>query len=134
MFSEVYEQYRESLVKDTLLVAEGGLGLDDFAGVMRLTAEKLYTIEQARARFSKHLLIEWPPAQEGPPHSVWADELAELLKPFQGGNCPILIDYRGRGAQSLLQLGENWRIHPGEELLNRLRKQVGAERVRLQYP
>jgi len=135
VFSEVYEQYRDALVKDTLLVAEGSLGMDDFAGVMRLTAEKLYTIEQARARFSKHLLIEWTPAENSPApaHSALADELAELLKPFQGGSCPILIEYCGKGAKSLLQLGETWRIHPGEELLNRLRKHIGQERVRLQY-
>jgi len=132
VFSEVYDQYRDCLVKDTLLVAEGSLGMDDFAGVMRLTADKLYTIEQARAHYSKHLLIECPPQRTAP--SVWADELAELLKPFQGGSCPILIDYRGQGAKSLLQLGENWRIHPGEELLNRLRKHIGPERVYIQYP
>ncbi len=136
VFSEIYEQYRDSLTKDTLLVAEGSLGMDDFAGVMRLTAEKLYTIEQARARFSKHLLIEWMPdkTDEARSLSAWADDLAELLKPFQGGSCPILIDYRGQNAKSLLQLGETWRIHPGEELLNRLRKHIGTDQVRIQYP
>ncbi len=135
VFSEVYEQYRDCIAKDTLLVVEGGLGMDDFAGQMRLTAEKLLTIEQARARFAKHLLVEWSPipANEIQTHSTIADELAELIKPFQGGNCPIMIDYRGQTAKSLLQLGENWRVHPGEELLNRLRKHVGPERVSIQY-
>ena len=135
VFSEVYEQFRDCIAKDTLLVVEGGLGMDDFAGQMRLTAEKLLTIEQARARFAKHLLVEWSPdsTNEIQTHSTIADELAELIKPFQGGNCPIMIDYRGQTAKSLLQLGENWRVHPGEELLNRLRKHVGPERVSIQY-
>ncbi len=135
VFSEVYEQFRDCIAKDALLVVEGSLGMDDFAGQMRLTAEKLYTIEQARARFAKHLLVEWShqPANLSPPHSALADELVELLKPFQGGSCPIMIDYRGKGAKSLLQLGDLWRVHPGEELLNRLRKHIGPERVRIQY-
>ena len=135
VFSEVYEQYRDSLVKDALLVVEGGLGMDDFAGQLRLNAEKLYTIEQARAHFAKHLLVEWSePLNEGvPSRPAIADELAELLKPFQGGPCPILIDYSGKGAKALLQLGDLWRVHPGEELLNRLRKHMGCERVRIQY-
>ncbi len=135
VFSEVYEQFRECIVKDALLVVEGGLGMDDFAGLMRLTAEKLFTIEQARARFAKHLLVEWssPSVKESKANSSIADELAELIKPFQGGNCPIMIDYRGQGAKSLLQLGENWRVHPGEELLNRLRKHIGTDRVIVQY-
>ena len=94
-----------------------------------------YTIEQARAHFAKHLLVEWAhsPASGVDTQASLADELIELLKPFQGGSCPILIDYRGSGAKSLLQLGENWRVHPGEELLNRLRKHMGSERVRVQY-
>ena len=135
VFSEVYEQFRDCIAKDALLVVEGSLGMDDFAGQMRLTAEKLYTIEQASARFAKHLLVEWShhPANLSPTHSALADELVELLKPFQGGPCPIMIDYRGKGAKSLLQLGDLWRVHPGEELLNRLRKHIGPERVRIQY-
>ena len=135
VFSEAYEQFRESIVKDALLVVEGNLGMDDFAGQLRLTAENLYTIEQARAHFAKHLLVEWAhsPASGVDTQASLADELIELLKPFQGGSCPILIDYRGSGAKSLLQLGENWRVHPGEELLNRLRKHMGSERVRVQY-
>jgi DNA polymerase-3 subunit alpha len=135
VFAEVYEQFRDCIVKDALLVVEGGLGMDDFAGQLRLTAEKLYTLEQARARFAKHLLVEWqhPKGNGTPALASLADELAELLKPFQGGGCPILIEYTGQGAKSLLQLGDLWRVHPGEELLNRLRKHIGSERVRIQY-
>jgi DNA polymerase-3 subunit alpha len=135
IFAEVYEQCRDAIVKDALLVVEGSLAMDDFAGQMRLTADKLYTIEQARARFARNLLIEWPAAdapREAKPPAL-ADELEDILKPFQGGGCPILIQYRGQGAQSALLLGESWRVHPGEELLNRLRKRIGSERIRLQY-
>ena len=135
-FSEVYEKFRDCIAKDTLLVVEGGLGMDDFAGQMRLSAEKLYTIEQARAHFAKHLLVEWSPSPTdgGLAQTALADDLAELLKPFKGGACPVFIAYRGKGAESLLHLGENWRVHPREELLNRLRKHIGFERVSVQYP
>ncbi len=135
-FSEVYEKFRDCIAKDTLLVVEGGLGMDDFAGQMRLSAEKLYTIEQARAHFAKHLLVEWSPSPTDGElaQTALADDLAELLKPFKGGACPVFIAYRGKGAESLLHLGENWRVHPREELLNRLRKHIGFERVSVQYP
>jgi len=135
-FSEVYEKFRDCIAKDTLLVVEGGLGMDDFAGQMRLSAEKLYTIEQARAHFAKHLLVEWSPspADGGLAQTALADELVELLKPFKGGACPVFIAYRGKGAESLLHLGDLWRVHPREELLNRLRKHIGFERVSVQYP
>jgi DNA polymerase-3 subunit alpha len=134
VFSEVFDKYRDYLVKDTLLVAEGNLSYDDFAGQLRLTSERLMSIEQARAHFAKKLTIEWPGGEAGDGKSVqWVDELHDLLIPFRGGGCPIFIAYRGKGARSLLQLGEGWRVHPGEELLNRLQNRIGPDKVRLLY-
>ena len=135
VFSETFEKYRDYLVKDTLLVAEGNLGYDDFAGQLRLTADRLMSIEQARAEFAKNLTIQWPEpdAVEERVPALAVDELLDLLKPYRGGACPILIEYRGRSAQGTLQLGETWRVVPGEELLNRLRERVGERGVRLRY-
>lgn len=135
VYPEVFDRCRESLSKDVLVVAEGILALDDFTGQVRLTAERVYTIESARARFAKQLLIEWPRAGAviGSSAPGPFEELRSLLKPFQGGSCPIVIDYRGAGAATRLQLSEIWRVHPGEDLLQRLRKTLGSESVRVVY-
>jgi DNA polymerase-3 subunit alpha len=90
---------------------------------------------QARAHFAKHLFIQWPSSgtnfdQAG---DQWVDELVDLLAPFRGGPCPIYIGYRGKAAQTTIQLGESWRVHPGDELLARLQKRVGMDKVKLQY-
>ena len=133
VFSEVFEKYRDYLSKDTMLVAEGMLGMDDFAGQLRLSADRLFSIEQARAHFAKNLLIQWPPAEGPKACGSLAEELHALLKPFQGGACPICIEYQGLTAKSLIQLGESWRVHPGDELLNRLQKRIGPDKVRILY-
>jgi DNA polymerase-3 subunit alpha len=135
VFSEAFEQYRDLLAKDTLLVVEGNLAFDDFAGQIKLTAERLYSIEQARARYAKRLALQWPVSGGNGDGSngFKVDELRELLAPFQGGPCPIVIEYRAQAAQTLIQLGEGWRVYPGEELLSRLKKRMGADRVKLLY-
>jgi DNA polymerase-3 subunit alpha len=130
VFSEVFEKYRDYLVKDTLLVAEGNLGFDDFAGQLRLTAERLLSIEQARAEFAKRLTIQWPDDDGNRP---WVDELQDLLTSYRGGACPIFIDYRGKSARTVIQLGETWRVNPGDELLNRLQQRIGPDKVKLLY-
>jgi DNA polymerase-3 subunit alpha len=127
VFSEAFDRFRDQMVKDTLLVAEGNLGMDEFSGQPRLTAEQLYSIEQARSRFAKHLRIRWAECGDG------VDGLTELLDPFRGGSCPIVLDYRSARAQSMLQLGDSWRVHPGDELLRRLQKRLGDGNVRLAY-
>jgi DNA polymerase-3 subunit alpha len=129
VFSEAFEKYRDYLVKDTLLVVEGNLSFDDFAGQLRLSAERLMSIGDARAHFAKHLTIRWPEGQTVP----MANELRDVLTPFRGGPCPIFIEYRGKSAEGRLLLGEAWRVRPGEELLERLGKSVGSERVKLIY-
>jgi DNA polymerase-3 subunit alpha len=135
VFSEVLEKYREHLVKDTLLVVEGNLSFDDYAGQLRLTAENLFTMAEARAHFAKHLFIQWPSAGTSTdrPSDQWVNELVDLLTPFRGGSCPIYIEYRGKAAQTTIQLGESWRVHPGDELIARLQKRVGADKVKLHY-
>jgi DNA polymerase-3 subunit alpha len=64
---------------------------------------------------------------------VLVNELRDLLTPYRGGSCPIFVEYRGRGAESKLQLGEEWRVSPAEELVRRLRERMGGERVRVLY-
>jgi len=130
VYSEVYHQYREVLSKDVLIVVDGALAIDEYTGLHRLTAERVYSIESARVRFAKQLIIDWPAR---PNEHRELEELKSLLKPFKGGGCPIVIDYRIAEAGTRLQLGDAWRVHPGDDLLQRLRKRLGAERVHLLY-
>jgi DNA polymerase-3 subunit alpha len=134
VFSEAFEQSREALIKDALVVVEGTLAMDDFTGQTRLSAERVHTIEAARARFARQLLIDWPVEVTAPEAEAGrVGQLKVVLKPFQGGGCPIVIDYRGAGAETRLQLGAEWRVRPAEDLLQRLRKTLGPDRVRLLY-
>ncbi len=120
-FSKVYEQYRDILSKDTLLVAEGGLNMDEFSGMLRVTAEKLYTIEQAREMFARsiQLTLNGNDASDQP---RFIEQLAEILKPYCGGVCPVTVRYRSDRAKASIQLGDDWRVYPADELLLRLRR------------
>jgi DNA polymerase-3 subunit alpha len=134
VFSEVFERYRDHLRKDGILVAEGSLGFDDYAGQWRVVAESLFTMEEARARFAKYIAIEWPttPFPEAERTHV-LERFGSLLRPFRGGACPVCILYRGRRAKAQLRLGEQWRLHPRDELIHRLQKHIGPDRVRIVY-
>jgi DNA polymerase-3 subunit alpha len=131
VFSEAFDRFRDYLVKDTLLVAEGNLSYDDFAGQLRLSAEKLMSIEQARVAFAKRLTLRWP--DSAPRGAEGVDELRQMVMPFRGGNCPVYIEYRTQSAESLILLGEEWQVAPVEELLDQLEQSMGPDRVQLQY-
>jgi DNA polymerase-3 subunit alpha len=126
-FSGVFDKYRDLLSKDTVLIAEGALAIDDFSGGLRLTAEKMYSMEHARETFARSLQLNW----QRPACTV--EQLVQILKPFCGGACPVVIDYYSASAKATLQLGDDWRVHPADELLVRLRRLLGAEMVEIKY-
>jgi len=135
VFGDVYEAYQDILSKDLVLVAEGEMNIDDFSGTLRLTVEHLYNIEQARSKFAKCLLIDWQneTSDESGSSVEFVNDLQQLISPYVGGHCPVRIQYTSGSARTKIQLGKNWRVHPADELLNRVEQKWGSSRVRMNY-
>ncbi|WP_297528988.1 DNA polymerase III subunit alpha [Thiohalobacter sp.] len=130
VFSDVFEHCRNLLAKDRVLVVRGGLGLDDYSGGYQLTAEEILDITHAREAFARRLVISVDSGRAG---NGFVRHLEETLKPFREGRCPVWVDYRNGSARAELALGEEWRVHPADELLSRLGELAGPEAVRLEY-
>jgi len=131
-FSGVFEKYRNLLNKDNILVAEGSLAIDEFSNGLRMTAEKIYSIEDARDQFARGIQLTWNEAQ-WPAERDFVGELCEILQPFRGGQCPIYLDYVTLNDKAALQFGEAWRVRPSDELLQRLRRLLPPEAVVMRY-
>ena len=132
LFEDNYQKYRHLLAKDALLVVEGSLGYDDFSGGYRITPRQVRGIDQAREAYARQLLIRWQADTDGDARP-FLEQLAELLGSFRDGPCRVSIQYRNPSAEAHLLLGEDWRVRPSEDLLHRLRRWLGPDRVRVIY-
>jgi len=130
LFPEVYDKHQALLAKDRLLVIQGTLGVDDYSGGNQVTAQAVYDINQARAQFARRLVVGVESRQAG---NGFVSSLADVLRPFREGQCRVCIDYLGGGAQARIALGDDWTVHPTDELLHRLRELAGSERVVVEY-
>ena len=130
VFSDLYSQSRDLLAKDTLLVVEGQVSVDEYTGGFKMSAEKLYNIDQARAAFSKRLVIEVSADEAG---NGFVEELKEILSPVMQGTCPVYLHYHGHQAEAEIALGEEWKISPTNLLLERLSRLAGESNVHLVY-
>ncbi len=130
IFSRVFEQYRALLANDKVLVVQGTLVFDDFSGTMRLNANHIYDIDQAREVYARRLVVSVAAGKAG---NGFVNSLAAVLTPYCPGNCPVGIQYHNGAARAHMTLGEQWRVHPTEELLHRLRELAGDDQVRLLY-
>ena len=131
VFSDLYQQYRDLLAADTILVVEGSLSVDEFSGGYRISADRLLDVEQARAAHAHHLLIRLEAEMAGSTPRDFVRRIEEILAPFVPGECPLRLDYRGAGARGQLTLGPAWKVHPTDALLKRLRQLLGDDRVQV---
>ncbi len=130
LFEETFQQHRDIIVKDAILVVDGSLRYDDFIEAWRLQAKTLMDIDRARERFARRLWLKWPAAFDGPSGMT---RFEEMLKPYTRGPCGVSVvvsrpDYSGR-----LNLGESWSIRPTRELLDKLSAVVGRDGWHLVY-
>ena len=130
VFSEFYLRYRDLLVKDNLLVVEGQVSVDEYTGGFKMSAEKIYNIDQARSVFGSRLVIELDAGAAG---NGFVDELREILAPAARGPCPVYLRYHGAQADAEIALGEEWKISPTGAVIERLGRLAGERNVHLDY-
>ena len=130
VFPEAYQQYRDLIVEDQVLVVKGTLSYDDFADDMRLNAEQILNMDGARDEYARRLVLQIDANHFA---NGMLSELVGTLAPHRAGQCKIWVDYSRPGARARVAFGDDWQIHPSEALLKNLRQLVGSDKVRLEY-
>ena len=129
LFADAFASNQALLQNDALVVIEGEVSQDDFSGGLRLRAKRVMGLEEARTALAESLRVRVSQDLLKPDRLRW---LGELLGKHRGA-CPLSLDYAGSEAKALLQLGEQWRIDPADNLIQALRDQFGKDNVFLHY-
>ena len=116
-------------------MVEAKVSNDDFSGGLRIIADRILTLGEARSRFARalQLRINGEVAASGGAVSA-AGKLQTLLEPFREGGCPIRVSYRNASAEAELPLGDEWRVRLEDALLEGLREWLPPEAVEVLYP
>lgn len=138
LFPDVYQVARGKIVKDAVLVLEGEVQPDDYSGSLKLRVDKVYTIEEARLRFSSGVEIDFRDRVVPDDLSTRLRLCLESYRMVEGG-CPVAVMYQADNAtearaEGRILLGPQWHVRPSDDLLARLRSEFGLERVNLGYP
>jgi DNA polymerase-3 subunit alpha len=126
VFNDLFEPNRNWLRDDQLVVARGRASMDDYSGGMRISADALFDFASARATFANRLEIECALDDR-----VRVARLAELLKPYCGGACPVQINYRNLIGAASLRLPDEWKVTLPEVLEETLLKEFGPGKVQV---
>ena len=129
MFEDVWQQYRSLISKSAILIVEGSLRFDEYIEGWRLTAKRVFDIDQAREQHARRLLLRWPEGADG----SFIKSLEQVLKPFRGGRCAVAVRYQSSAARAELVLSQEWSVKPTRDLTERLAQLCGNDGVRLIY-
>jgi DNA polymerase-3 subunit alpha len=127
-FDETYQQYREILVKDALLLIEGKVRFDEFANTWTLRATKVSELERLREREARRIVLK---LRRGDTRVLAA--LQAVLTPFKGGHCHVAVQYHGDKARGTFSFGAEWKVRPAPALLEELEKLVGRGSLAVLY-
>jgi DNA polymerase-3 subunit alpha len=130
LYDDVYQQHRDVIARDAILVVEGQLRFDEFIEDWRVNAKKLTPVDRVREREARRIVLRWPTNGHG---ERLVGELEELLRPYRQGQCGIALQFSTDDARAAISLGEEWRVRPTRELLERLAELVGRDAVRVFY-
>jgi len=130
VYSDLFSAHRELLVRDKLLVLEGEVGVDDFTGGCSMTVQKLSDLDTAREAFARNVVIRL--GADGVGNGL-LDQIRDAINVHRHGGTGLCIDYLRSDASVRLPLGDDWRVHPTQELLKRLGDLVGSESVEVEY-
>ncbi|MFT6551905.1 MAG: DNA polymerase-3 subunit alpha [Zhongshania marina] len=130
LFSDAYDECREKLVKDTVIVVEGVCSNDEYSGGKKMRVKSVRSIAEARDQNAKELQIS---VTAKTLENDGLDRLKGALHIAKGGRCPVVIDYQRPEGKGRIRLGENWRILPNDEVLLRLRDECGVNNVVINY-
>ncbi len=135
VFADTYNQCRDLLLKDGLLVLTGQVSYDDYSGMLKMRADNIRLLADVRQEKARELCLE---LESGALPANFIRQLNDTLEPYRStpakeARCPLIIDYRRSDAKAQLRLGAAWNVRPEDELLQSLRDKYGASKVRLVY-
>ena len=130
LFSEVFSEFRQLLIKDTIVVAEGRISVDEKTGKLAMRANSVRSLAEARQSKISELTIE---ISADKMNEQFADLLEKTLARARGGSCPVSLIYRQPHNSARIALGAGWQVVPSDELLQELRDALGGEGVALGY-
>ncbi len=132
IFNELYEQHRNRLKEDRLVIIHGKVSNDDYSGGLRVSAEEVFDLQLARESRARSLRITLNGNAD-------ADRLRQLLNPFRAEpengvpGVPVELRLQRDEFMCTVRLGEEWRVRMADVMLDQLNDWTKPHSVEINY-
>ena len=131
VFSDKYQQFRNLLIKDKLIIVKGDYATDDYVeNGYALTAREIYDIDEMRR--DRHAWLRLKLSAEQSSTDTFA-LIRTALAGYRSGTGKIRVDYINGAASCVLEMGAEWKVTLDDNLLESLRNILGNDNVAIEY-
>ena len=121
----------ESINRDDIVIIEGTLRIDDYTNRLSFRAKSINTLENARILLATGVKFKVVNEKD---LSILIDKLESLFSDgYKTARCIVRIDYMAAGITKSLVLGENYKILPTNDILDKQKKLDCVEGLELIY-
>lgn len=128
VFSKVYEEYKNLIQDDNMVVVLGNAEVSGEGGSTSILADEIISIEYARERFVRQLSLALIP---GSVEEIGVKEILRLFARYPG-NCPVFLNIKSDNGTDFLLKSKQYKINPTPEFLEGLRAVLGKKNVWLE--
>jgi DNA polymerase-3 subunit alpha len=131
LFGELFEQLRGQIEADQVLIVEGEVSSDEFSGGLRLRGKDVTPMVTARIRYGQAVELA---LDAGQINGRLIETLRDSLTPYRDDEgLPVRLQYRHPAAVAWLELADEWKVAPSDDLLLALKDVQGQAGVQLRY-
>ncbi|MEB0012382.1 DNA polymerase III subunit alpha [Glaciimonas sp. Gout2] len=130
IYNEQFEPNKAFFKEDEFLVVQGKVSEDRFNGGLRVSAEKVMDIANARIHYGRQFVLSLTASKQ----QIDVSELKTMLSSYRSeAGLPLTVRYTGGGVGCEILFGDGWRVSPSDGLQSSLAEKLGRESVLVEY-
>ena len=129
-YEDKYLKYKGSLQEDHVLFFSGEVYIDDYDSQLSMRAEKLYTLTEAREKYSKHLSIVLSSELIS---KEKIHDIKNIIDKHDSGNTKVVLSYKTRDFIAPINADKEIYVKITDNLLSDIKSITGDDSVSIKY-
>ena len=129
-FEDKYIKYKDTLKEDRILFFSGEVYIDEYDSQLTMRAEKLYTLTEAREKYSKHLSIVLSSEiiSKEKIHNI-----KNIIDKYDSGNTKVVLSYKTRDFIAPINSDKEIYVKITDNLISDIKSIAGDDSVSIKY-
>ena len=129
-YEDKYLKYKSSLQENHILFFSGEVYIDDYDSQLSMRAEKLYTLTEAREKYSKHLSIVLSSELIS---KEKIHDIKNIIDKHDSGNTRVVLSYKTRDFIAPINVDKEIYVKITDNLISDIKSITGDDSVNIKY-